>query len=334
MSDETIRSASLPLVLVVGDRDGTARWLEEVLSPNGFAVLQSPDSRHALARARGTQPDAIFIDAVLPDMSGLELCRLLRQDPRVWDSTPIFITTPHAPTLEQRLAAMRAGAWECVGRPTNVEELLLKVGAYMRAKLDADRARAEGLLDPATGLYNRQGMARRARELGSHAVRQHGALACVAFALDLEPGAAGAGDAAAAAILRSVQALKTAPRLSDVVGRLGPTEFAVIAPATDAAGAMKLAERLLRAVQEIVGAARPALPLQGVRVGYEAVTNLGYAPMEPVDLLIRASAALRRGAPVGGAPWIRHYDEGISLVPPRSPPAPPRPPTPPSRPPG
>ena len=167
-------------------------------------------------------------------------------------------------------------------------------------------------------------MARRARKLGSHAVRQHGALACVAFALDLEPGAAGAGDAAAATILRSVQALKAAPRLSDVVGRLGPTEFAVIAPATDAAGAMKLAERLLRAVQEIVGAARPALPLQGVRVGYEAVTNLGYTPIEPVDLLVRASAALRRGTPVGGASWIRHYDEGG----PRPPPPPPPPPHP------
>jgi diguanylate cyclase (GGDEF)-like protein len=295
---------------VVGDRDGNARWLEQVLAPNGFAVLQSPDARHALARARGTQPDAICIDAVLPDMSGLELCRLLRQDPRVWNSTPILITTPHAPTLEQRVAAMRAGAWECIGRPTNPEELILKIGAFMRAKLDADRARAEGLLDPATGLYNRQGMARRARELGSHAVRQHGALACVAFALDLEPGAASVGDAAAATILRSVQALKTAPRVSDVVGRLGPTEFAVIAPATDAGGAMKLAERLLRAVQGIVGSARPALPLQGVRVGYEAVTNLGYAPMEPVDLLIRASAALRRGTPVGGASWIRHYDTG------------------------
>jgi len=328
MSNDPPRPGTLPLVLVVGDRDGAPGWLEEVLAPNGFAVLRSPDARHALARARGTQPDAIFIDAVLPDMSGLELCRLLRQDPRVWDSTPILVTTPHAPTLEQRLAAMRAGAWECIGRPTQAEELILKVGAYMRAKLDADRARAEGLLDPATGLYNRQGMARRARELGSHAVRQHGALACVAFALDLEPGAAGAGDAAAATILRSVQALKAAPRLSDVVGRLGPTEFAVIAPATDAAGAMKLAERLLRAVQEIVGAARPALPLQGVRVGYEAVTNLGYTPIEPVDLLVRASAALRRGTPVGGASWIRHYDEGGPRPPPPPPPPPPPGPSP------
>ncbi len=309
---ERAKPASLPLVLVVGDPAGTARWLEEILAPNGFAVLLAADARHALLRARGTQADAICIDAVLPDMSGLELCRLLRQDPRVWESTPILITTPHAPTLEQRVAAMRAGAWECVGRPMDAEELVLKIDAYMRAKLDADRARAEGLLDPATGLYNRQGMARRARELGSEAFRQHGALACVAFALDLEPGAAGAGDAAAATILRCVQALKAAPRLSDAVGRLGPTEFAVIAPATDASGAMKLAERLLQAVQDGVRAARPTLPLRGVRVGYEAVTNVGYAPIQPMDLLIRASAALRRGTPVGGASWIRRYDEGAS----------------------
>ncbi len=313
---ERPRPASVPLVLVVGEHEGgTARWLEEVLAPNGFAVLHAQDSRHALVRARGTQPDAICIDAVLPDGSGLELCRRLRQDPRVWDSTPILITTPHLPTLEQRVAAMRAGAWECLGRPTDPEELVLKLQAFMRAKLDADRARAEGLLDPATGLYNRQGMARRARELGSQAFREHGALSCVAFALDLQPGAASVGDAAAATILRSVQVLKAAPRLSDAVGRLGPTEFAVIAPATDAEGALKLAQRLLSAVQDTVGAAKPALPLQGVRVGYEAVTNVGYAPIEPVDLLIRASAALRRGTPVGGAPWIRHYDAGAGPAP-------------------
>ena len=71
MSNDPPRPGTLPLVLVVGDRDGAPGWLEEVLAPNGFAVLRSPDARHALARARGTQPDAIFIDAVLPDMSGL-----------------------------------------------------------------------------------------------------------------------------------------------------------------------------------------------------------------------------------------------------------------------
>src|SRR6266704_2046785 len=201
--------------------------------------------------------------------------------------------------------ALRAGAWECVGRSTDSGELILKLNAFMRAKLDADRSRAEGLIDPATGLYNRQGMARRVQELGSFAFREHGSLACVVLALDLEPDAAAAGDTAAAAILKSVQALKSNGRLSDVLGRLGPTEFAVIAPSTDPAGALRLAERMVRAIRESSTAGGQSLPVRQVRVGYEAVSNVGYAPIQPVDLLVRASAALRRGTAEGGRSWIR-----------------------------
>jgi diguanylate cyclase (GGDEF)-like protein len=295
-------------VLVAGEREGTTRWLEGILAPHGFAVFQALNGRHALARAQATQPDAIFIEAVLPDMSGLELCRLLQEDPRVVGSTPMLLTTPHTPTREQRVAALRAGAWECIGRAADPEELVLKLEAYMRAKLDADHAREEGLVDPGTGLYNRQGMARRAVELGSQAFRQRGALACVVFAVDLERTGA-AGQAAAAAILQCVQVLKTAGRVSDVVGRLGATEFAVLAPATDEAGATKLAERLVAAIESTSERGQPAFRL-GVRAGYEAVANVGYAPIKPMDLLIRASAALRRGTPVAGKSSIRRYDEG------------------------
>jgi diguanylate cyclase (GGDEF)-like protein len=303
-------SAGLPLALVAGEQNGSAGWIEEVLGANGFAVLRTPDGRHALARARTTNPDVIFIEAVLSDMSGLELCRALREDPRVSNSTPMLVTTPHDPTREQRIEALRAGAWECIGRSTDPGELIPKLHAYMRAKLDADRARAEGLLDPATGLYNRQGLARRIQELGSHAFREHGALACIVLALDLEPDTAATGDVAAAAILKSVQALKTAGRLSDVLGRLGPTEFAVIAPSTQPAGALRLAERMVQAVRETTSVAGQHLPVRDVRVGYEAVTNISYAPIQPLDVLVRASAALRRGTAVGGSSWIRRYDEG------------------------
>lgn len=303
-------SAGLPLALVAGSEDDRPGSIEDALTSNGFAVLRTPSGQYAISRARTTNPDVILIEAVLPDMGGLELCRTLREDARISKSTPLLVTTPHTPTREQRIEALRAGAWDCLGRGTDGTELVLKLRALMRAKLDADRARAEGLLDPSTGLYNRQGMARRVQELGSQAFREHGSLACVVLALDLESDAVANGDTAAATILRSVQALKATGRLSDIVGRLGPTEFAVIAPATNPQGAVRLAERLVRAIRERAAAAEPRLPLRQVRVGYEAVTNVGYAPIQPVDLLVRASTALRRGTAVAGSSWIRRYEEG------------------------
>jgi len=84
----------------------------------------------------------------------------------------------------------------------------------------------------------------------------------------------------------------------------------MIAPSTDSAGALRLAERMVVAIRETAGKGKERLPVLQVRVGYEAVTNIGYAPIQPVDLLVRASAALRRGSAVGGTSWIRRYDEG------------------------
>src|SRR5213076_500972 len=250
---ERMPQGGLPLVLLGGDGQEAMRWLKSLLEGGGYAVLQERSAQHVLERARSTEPDMIIVDAELPDMPGADLCRTLRTDPRVSSSTPILLAVREPASRAQRLAALRAGAWECITPPHDADEILLKLGAYVRAKLDADRARAEGLLDSVTGLYNRQGLARRARELGSQAFRDHGPLACIVLALDVEPPAS-ASESAGQVVVRCVHALKSSARLSDVVGRLSPTEFAVLAPGTDAAGARRLAERLASTVQASAGA--------------------------------------------------------------------------------
>ncbi len=310
---ERMPQGGLPLVLLAGDGQEATRWLRSLLEGGGYAVLQERSGQHTLERARTTEPDVILVDAEMPDMPGVELCRSLRSDPRVSSSTPILLMIREAATRPQRLAALRAGAWECIAPPHDADEILLKIGAYVHAKLDADRARTEGLLDAATGLYNRQGLARRARELGSQAFREHGPLACIVLALDTELAEPGVAEPPGGTSLgRYVQAIKSAARLSDVIGRLSATEFAVLAPGTDAAGARRLAERLASSVSGTTVAAAgsgPAAAPVRVRCGYEAVANVGYAPIEPVDLLVRAAAAIRTGRADSGG-WLRRFDEG------------------------
>src|SRR6267378_2695952 len=276
-------TAGLPLVLLAGDGQDATRWLNGLLEGAGYAVLQERTARHALERARSTEPGVLLGDQVLPDMAGVELCRALRADPRVSRSTPILLSLHDAATRAERLAALRAGAWECIAPPHDADEILLKIGAYVHAKLDADRARADGLLDPVTRLYNRQGLARRARELGAQAYRDHGALACVVFALDVDPSSPG-----------------TAPLPSG-----GPS----LAPGTDAAGARRLAERLAASLASATGGEPPdGRPALRIRCGYEAVANVAYAPIEPVDLLVRAAAAVRTGRAESDA-WLRRFDD-------------------------
>ena len=296
----------LPLALLAEDRDERTQWLARLLEEARYAVLRERTARHAEQRARAAQPDLIILAADLPDESGVELCRRLRGDPRITRATPIFLTHSEPATRDQRLAALRAGAWECVTPPHDPQELVLKANTYVHAKCDADRARAEGMFDPQTGLYNRQGLARRARELASQAFREHGALACVVLSLDVDQ-----GGEPGEALGRGVHPLHSTARRSDVIGRLGPTELAVLAPGTDASGARRLAERLAGSLQ--IALAPPAgvagVPVAGMRFGYEAVANVGYAPIEPGELLARASAAVRNGKAEAAGGWIRRFDQ-------------------------
>ncbi len=97
-----------------------------------------------------------------------------------------------------------------------------------------------------------------------------------------------------------------------MIGRLSATEFAVLAPGTDAGGARRLAERLassLSATTVASAAGAPSATPVRVRCGYEAVANVGYAPIEPVDLLVRAAAAVRTGRADSGG-WLRRFEEG------------------------
>ncbi|HYK83514.1 MAG TPA: response regulator [Gemmatimonadales bacterium] len=322
MSDRPARSG-LPLALLVSDQEEGVRWLRHLLESEGYAILRERTGWYALERACSIEPDVIIVAGDLPDQQATELCGALRADPRLAPSTPILLSVAVPVSREQRRAALRAGAWECLAPPHDAEEILLKINAYARARMDAARARAEGLFDPATGLYNLRGLARRARELGALAFRQHGPLACVVVAVDAEPPDAAPVDDPATTtnlVVGCIAALRSSARVSDVVGRVAPAEFAVLAPGTDVAGARRLAERLAQAVQGSAAAAStadtPARPRVRVRCGYDAVANIGYAPIEPVDLLVRASAAVRTGKPEVGT-WLRRFAGEIGPAPPQ-----------------
>ncbi|MBI4502661.1 MAG: diguanylate cyclase [Gemmatimonadetes bacterium] len=282
--------------LLVSDRGPLVRSLRVALERAGYDVIWAHTGEIGLARSREYSPDLVVADVELADVPVLEWCASLRKESSLAPSTPVMVVSTEPISREQRLAALRSGAWDCVPGPPDPEELLLKADLYVRSKLDVDRAESVGLIDPMTGLYNRQGLARRARELGAHAFRTHDALACVALSVDFESPVANQvpPEELRPAIMRCARALQAAGRPSDPIGRMAPSEFAVLAPATDAAGAQKMAERMTRTLQEATGQNDAQVRVPEITAGYEAVTNLAYAPIGPVELLARATGALRQ----------------------------------------
>jgi diguanylate cyclase (GGDEF)-like protein len=254
----------------------------------------------------------VILDAQMPDIHGVEVCRILRGDPRFSTTIPIIITTAGPSGRAQRLEAYRAGAWEFLGQPLDGESLLLKLSTFLQSKLEVDLVRDENLLDHGTGLYNMRGLARRAREIGSEAYRRHHALACVVFAPDADGVKDGENlDQLAARVAERVgEVMRESGRASDAIGRLGPSEFAVIAPATLPDGAVRLVERIGGTLE-----AAP-VPLDGqerrlkVKAGYCAVPDFSESTVDAVEMLLRATSALRNLRAEGnGSPRIRAFEQ-------------------------
>ena len=284
-----------PLVLIASGDEWLARSLESMLTPTGIAVVKAMTGKQALEYTKSTRPDAIFMESRLPDMAAVDLCRSLRDDPILAAHTPILITTVAPAHRKDRLEALRAGAWEYCDLLPDTEELLLRLGTYIRAKIAADQLRQASLQDDLTGLYNLRGLMRRLHEIGSEALRHGRSMACIVFSAEHVPELVNRVGGIATTE-RLAQLVTIACRASDAIARLPGNEFVVLAPDTGPGGAQRLAQRVLRAAQSSEPALPPTVPTPrlNIRIGFYAVDNLTDAGIRPVDMLARATAALEK----------------------------------------
>jgi len=138
-------------VLIVDDEALIVSSLRKVLAAEGFDVASAQSGRAALAAARESMPDAVVLDLVLGDMDGLEVLRELCREPG--GAPPVILLTAHG-SVDSAVAAMKAGAWDFVKKPFEVDELLASVRNALRTRtlerrvryLDRDRQAAPALL--------------------------------------------------------------------------------------------------------------------------------------------------------------------------------------------
>src|SRR6266540_3613005 len=288
-------------LLVATPNHGAGLELVQLAERRGYTVRRAHSGAQALEQARAAPPDLLVLEASLPDMDVFAASRALRDDPHVGPATPLLVISLTRPSSPQHHAALRAGVWEFLYYPFNAEEITAKLDSYVLLKLDSDRARRESSVADAAGFYTVRGLALRAQELTLQAFHHAEPLACVALA----PVTSDGQNAGAVDLLADV--LRATGRRSDAIGRVGRGEFAVIAPGTDRAGAVLLAERLARAVTTAAGGVDGATPVPGLRAGYDAVGNARYTPIDPKNLLARATTALRTAKGQGGPSWIQGF---------------------------
>lgn len=291
--EELSPSAPVPTVLIANDQEWSARSLESIFVAEGYSVVRAFTGTQALQKAEVVRPDVIILDRQMPDLDGVEVCIRLRADPRFGAAIPIVITTAGQAGRAQRLEAFRAGAWDFIGQPIDGETILLKIKNFLGAKRVVDQARLEGLLDASTGLYSRIGLSRRAREVASEATRHQQPVACLVLAID-SPALAAAAETTEELARKIAGFFRTSGRSSDVVARLGPMEFGVIAPSTSAEGAASMVDRVEACLATTGDSSSDDLGPVGLSAGYFAVPNFAEAGVDPLDMIVRAGASLTR----------------------------------------
>ena len=115
-------------ILVVDDEDVLAEMVSMALRYEGWTVSTAADGASAIAAARDARPDAVVLDVMLPDMSGLDVLRKLREhNPQL----PVLLLTAKD-ALEDRIAGLTAGGDDYVTKPFSIEEVVLRLRSLLR----------------------------------------------------------------------------------------------------------------------------------------------------------------------------------------------------------
>ncbi len=256
-------------ILVVVDDDAYRTLLLERLLEAGHDVIVEKDGSSALQRLDGDPPELIVCDRKMPGMDGIEVCRLVKQDPSTESIYLILLTG------DDRIED-DPGADDHLAKSCSKAELVARVRAGVRIHRLQEHLREVALTDVPTGFPNRRSFDQRLAQEVARCRRYYTPMCLVIIDLDdceeIEAAAAG---------------LRERVRSSEVACRIGGNAFAVILANTSGEGAQVLARNLedLLAGLEISGSAcwaelGPGMDAQGVfRAAGEALDKRKKTPV-------------------------------------------------------
>jgi CheY-like chemotaxis protein len=125
-------SGSPPRILIADDNPQGVELLEAYLCEGDYDIRTAADGDETLAKVLAWHPDLILLDIMMPKISGFEVCKRLRSDPKTRDIGVIMITALDQPSDVER--AIDAGTNDFITKPINKTELLLRVRSLLKAQ--------------------------------------------------------------------------------------------------------------------------------------------------------------------------------------------------------
>ncbi len=307
MLDDTKEASQT--ILVADDEPSYLGLIKLCLERSGYLVVTAEDGFEAIVKARSVLPALVILDVMMPGMSGLEACRIIKEDKATHDIPIIFLSARSE--IDLKVYALGQGSNDYISKPFTPKELLARVHVALRLKRERDdlhkiaeeanayakSERNKAVTDPLTGLLNRYGLQVILGNQLAQARRYGKPVSCLMIDVDKfkvvnDTYGHPSGDAA----LRQVAGiLKEAVRGSDVVFRYGGEEFMVLLPDTMLEGAVGLAEKI-----RMLTASHPFG--EGQRIFFLTL-SVGAAVLREgesgSDMIMRADAALYRAKALG-----------------------------------
>lgn len=128
--EKEIKIQDIPYILIVDDLKMTQAVLRDIIEKMGYQPLLASNGKEALQVIQQTLPQLILMDVTMPEMSGYELCRILKSNKKTRDIPVIFVSAMFG--SEERIKGFKAGAVDFITKPFDAMEVTMRVENYLK----------------------------------------------------------------------------------------------------------------------------------------------------------------------------------------------------------
>lgn len=291
-------------LLVVDDQPVNIQIVHQIFADE-HEVFMATSGAQALALCRSDPPDLILLDAVMPGMDGVEVCRRLKEHADTRDIPVIFVTGHNDQDAES--ACWNAGGVDFITKPLNPRTVRARVHVHLTLKLQTDLLRQMVFIDGLTGVANRRYFDERLSSEWRSAQRHSYPLALAMIDIDHfkrfnDTYGHPAGDEGLRKIAACIKRELNRPR--DLAARYGGEEFACILPETDLAGAILTAKTIEQAVRDLRIVHQGSNPHSVLSISIGVASLLPKQDEHPNKLIAQADECLYEAKKAGrGRIW-------------------------------
>jgi len=242
----------IPTILIVDDMAANIAILSDLLQ-NSYKIKIAKNGQRALDIARGKEkPDLILLDIEMPQMSGYEVCKKLKDSADTRNIPVIFVTAKND-TMDEEYG-LKLGAIDYIKKPFHPAIIKIRVRNHINLKLKSDKLEELSMCDSLTGIPNRRYFDETLEKKHKEVSRDKKNLAIIMVDIDFfklynDNYGHWKGDECLAKVATTLR--KTLKRPTDTVSRYGGEEFVILLKDIDKDGAKRVAESLVHAIAEL-----------------------------------------------------------------------------------